>query len=123
MHPVSLFSLLILVLLACTPALSRQPDPQAAPGSQQPPPPPPWEGSGLKGKLESYVSKMDGNKRPYAVCATSDSPEPKPLVILVTPGAPTDAGPSEIRFAPRAGVQGRFTKTMERSTCWRRSMM
>jgi hypothetical protein len=71
----------------------------AAPGGQQPLVPPPWEGTGLKGKLEYYVSKMDGATRPYAVCATSDSPEPKPLVIVVSPGAPTDAGPNEIRKA------------------------
>jgi predicted esterase len=54
---------------------------------------------GLKGKLDYYTSNIDGEKRPYAICATSESDERKPLVIVVSPGAPTDAGPNEIRVA------------------------
>jgi predicted esterase len=42
---------------------------------------------------------MDGARRPYAVCVTSDSPDSKPVVIIVSPGAPTDAGPEEIHLA------------------------
>lgn len=60
---------------------------------------PPWRQSGLKGKLDSYVSKMDGKTRSYGICLTSDSSAPKPLVVVVSPGAPADAGPNEIRTA------------------------
>lgn len=96
---VSLFSLLSFVLLACTPARSPQ---TTAPGAQSPHPSQPWEdgeAAGLKGKLEYYTSKMDGAKRPYAVCATSDSTELKPVLVNVSPGASTDAGPNEIHTA------------------------
>ncbi len=65
----------------------------------QAPPPAPWAGSGLKGKLDYYTSRIDGQKRPYGICVTSESAEPKPLVIVVSPGAPADAGPNEIRVA------------------------
>jgi predicted esterase len=60
---------------------------------------PPWKDSGLKGKIDSYLSKMDGERRSYGICATSDSNTPKPLVVVVSPGASTDAGPDEIRMA------------------------
>lgn len=59
----------------------------------------PWAGSGIRGRIETYASKMDGKQRPYAVCATSDSAEPKPLVVVVSPGAPTEAGRREIELA------------------------
>jgi hypothetical protein len=50
---------------------------------------------------------MDGAKRPYAVCTTSDSSELKPLVIIVSPGAPTDAGPNEIHTAEQYAWYGK----------------
>ena len=59
----------------------------------------PWKDSGLKGKIDSYVSKMDGQKRSYGICATSDSRTPKPLIVVVSPGATDDVGPNEIRMA------------------------
>src|SRR5207244_12405801 len=59
----------------------------------------PWKDSGLKGKIDSYVSKMDGEKRSYGICATSDSRTPKPLIVVVSAGASTDAAPAEIGMA------------------------
>ena len=57
-----------------------------------------WKQAGLKGKIDFYVSKMDGKKRPYAVCATSDSNKLKPLVVQVN-GAPANAGPAQVFVA------------------------
>lgn len=88
MSPARLFSVLISAMWVFVSLLTPQQTP-----------PPPWAQSGLKGKLESYTSKMDGKKRPYGICATSDSVTPKPLVIVVSPGARTDAGPREIYLA------------------------
>ena len=45
---------------------------------------------GLRGTVETYTSKMDGRKRPYALCATDKSGEPKPLLVVVNPGAATN---------------------------------
>ena len=42
------------------------------------------------GQLKYFRSRTDGELHPYAVCATDDSPEPKPLVIEVSPGAISD---------------------------------
>lgn len=55
--------------------------------------------AGLHGKIDSYVSKVDGKTRTYGICLTSESRTPKPLVVVVSPGAPTEAGPNEIRVA------------------------
>ncbi len=41
----------------------------------------------LMGKVEHYVSKMDGEERPYVICVTDDTDEPKPMVVVVNPGA------------------------------------
>ncbi len=41
---------------------------------------------GLVGKIEYYESKMDGERRPYVICATDDTKEPKPLLLIVNPG-------------------------------------
>lgn len=80
----------MLALLVCVVASAQ--DNQAAP-------PPPWAEVGLRGKLDYYTSKMDGNRRPYGICVTSDSSTLKPMVVVVTPGASTDAGPREISMA------------------------
>ena len=40
----------------------------------------------LEGKVEYYVSKVDGEKRPYVICATDDTDDPKPMVVVVHPG-------------------------------------
>ncbi|MFC1735640.1 prolyl oligopeptidase family serine peptidase [Candidatus Hydrogenedentota bacterium] len=40
----------------------------------------------LRAKQELYLSKMDGKKRPYAVCVTDDSPGLKPLIVIMGPG-------------------------------------
>ncbi len=45
------------------------------------------EKEGIHGKVDHYVSEIDGETRPYAVCATDDSPTPKPLILEVSPGA------------------------------------
>lgn len=39
------------------------------------------------GQLLYFHSKIDQRSHPYAVCATDDSPEPKPLIVEVSPGA------------------------------------
>jgi predicted esterase len=54
--------------------------------------------AGLEGRIESYLSKMDGKRHEYTVCATSPSSTPKPLVIQVD-GAPSKPGPGDIRKA------------------------
>ena len=43
---------------------------------------------------EFYLSKMDGRERPYAVCTTDDSPDPKPLIVIVGPGISSVAPPA-----------------------------
>jgi predicted esterase len=50
----------------------------------------PWRDAGIHARIESYVSKMDGKARKYAICATSESSAAKPLIVVVSPGAPTD---------------------------------
>jgi len=40
----------------------------------------------LAGRIEHYVSKMDGQRRPYAVCVTGDTGAPKPVIVEVSPG-------------------------------------
>jgi len=40
----------------------------------------------LVGRIEHYVSKMDGQRRPYAVCVTGDIDTPKPVIVEVSPG-------------------------------------
>ena len=68
-----------------------------------------WKQAGLKGKIEFYVSKMDGKKRPYAVWATSDASRPKPLVVQVNE-PPTDAGPPRTLWRNSTrGMQRRTT--------------
>lgn len=42
--------------------------------------------AGLVGKVEYYVSKMDGKRRPYAVCATGSGDAPRPMIVEVSPG-------------------------------------
>src|SRR5215831_2372747 len=54
---------------------------------------------GLTGKIDYYVSKMDGKKRGYAVCMTSDSPTPKPLIVIIHPGANTEVAPLDLLIA------------------------
>lgn len=44
------------------------------------------EGNRLSGKIEYYVSKMDGKRRPYAVCATGPKGTPRPMIVEVSPG-------------------------------------
>jgi pimeloyl-ACP methyl ester carboxylesterase len=40
----------------------------------------------LVGKIEYYTSEVDGEKRPYVICATNESDQPKPAVLVVSPG-------------------------------------
>ena len=42
--------------------------------------------AGLEGKIEYYLSAMDGKRRPYAVCATGPSDAPRPMIVEVSPG-------------------------------------
>ena len=42
------------------------------------------------GQLQYFRSPVDGRLHPYAVCATDTDPEPKPLLIEVSPGAMSD---------------------------------
>jgi hypothetical protein len=51
--------------------------------------------AGLQGRIESYVSKMDGKRHKYVVCATSLSGAAKPLLVEVD-GAPSEPGPGAI---------------------------
>jgi len=37
----------------------------------------------LEGKVEYYISKLDGERRPYVICATDESDEPKPMIMVV----------------------------------------
>ncbi len=41
---------------------------------------------GQLGKIEYYTSKVDGEKRPYVICATDETDEPKPMLVIVSPG-------------------------------------
>lgn len=41
----------------------------------------------IHGSVQYYISAIDGEKRPYAFCATDESPTPKPLILEVSPGA------------------------------------
>ena len=43
-----------------------------------------------RGELLEFQSDVDGLLHPCAVCATDDGPEPKPLIIEVSPGAMND---------------------------------
>ena len=47
---------------------------------QQPPTP------GVSGKVDHYLSAMDGKRRPYAVCATGTDDQPRPMIVEVSPG-------------------------------------
>ena len=59
------------------------------------------------GQLNYFRSRTDGRLHPYAVCATDDSPEAKPLVLEVSPGAISDL-PGSVRTAEEiAGVAAR----------------
>ncbi|MHC4582225.1 MAG: carboxylesterase family protein [Planctomycetota bacterium] len=40
----------------------------------------------LSGEVKHYVSQMDGKRRPYAVCTTGTSDEPRPMIVEVSPG-------------------------------------
>jgi dipeptidyl aminopeptidase/acylaminoacyl peptidase len=44
----------------------------------------------MKGQLLEFISPVDGLLHPFAVCPTDDDPEPKPLVLEVSPGALND---------------------------------
>ncbi len=91
MRPSRTLLLICTGLLAYAPAYSQGNDPAARANV--------WRQAGIQGKIDFYVSKMDGKKRPYAVCATSDSHAAKPLVVEVDPGARTDAGAAEVFIA------------------------
>ena len=39
-----------------------------------------------KGELVHYISKVDGEERPYAVCVVGPLDEPKPMIVEVSPG-------------------------------------
>ncbi|MHC4403063.1 MAG: carboxylesterase family protein [Planctomycetota bacterium] len=41
---------------------------------------------GVSGKVEHYVSEMDGKRRPYAVSATGTGDVPRPMIVEVSPG-------------------------------------
>ncbi len=43
-----------------------------------------------KGQVKYYRSGVDGQLHPYAVCATDNGAEPKPLILEVSPGAISD---------------------------------
>ena len=43
-----------------------------------------------RGQILEFRSDVDGALHPCAVCATDDTPEPKPLIIEVSPGAMND---------------------------------
>lgn len=44
----------------------------------------------VKGQIRYYRSTTDNAPLPYAICATDDSAEPKPLILEVSPGAITN---------------------------------
>jgi hypothetical protein len=91
-----------------------------------------------KGQLQYFRSPVDGRLHPCAVCATNDDPEPKALLLEVSPGAYDNlpgavAATEEIAaLAARLGQScvvlrptGRgggsvYQNYGERSTCWRR---
>lgn len=41
---------------------------------------------GVAGKVDHYLSAMDGQRRPYAVCATGTDDRPRPMIVEVSPG-------------------------------------
>ncbi len=41
---------------------------------------------GLMAKVLEYKSAVDGEIYPYAVCATDETDEPKPMILIVSPG-------------------------------------
>jgi pimeloyl-ACP methyl ester carboxylesterase len=43
--------------------------------------------SGVQSSVDHYVSKMDGERRPYGVAWTDESTNSKPLIVIVNPGA------------------------------------
>ena len=43
-------------------------------------------GQGISGKVEHYLSEMDGKRRPYAVSATGTDDVPRPMIVEVSPG-------------------------------------
>ena len=45
---------------------------------------------GITGRLEEFRSPLDGLLHPCAIAATDDAPEPKPLLIEVSPAALDD---------------------------------
>ena len=47
-------------------------------------------GAGVEARVEHYFSKVDGERRPYGICVTDPSSTPKPLVVVVNPGASSD---------------------------------
>ncbi len=59
------------------------------------------------GELEHYTSSVDGEPIPYAVCATSASDEPKPLILEVSPGAIRDLDGSLRLTEEIAGIAAR----------------
>lgn len=44
------------------------------------------QAAGFTGRIEYYQSKLDGEKRPYAECATDESGKSLPLIVVVSPG-------------------------------------
>ncbi len=42
---------------------------------------------GIHAQVVRYVSEMDGQSRPYGFCSTDNSSIPKPLLVIVNPGA------------------------------------
>ena len=41
---------------------------------------------GVSGKVDHYLSEMDGKRRPYAVSATGTNDVPRPMIVEVSPG-------------------------------------
>ena len=56
------------------------------------------------GQLFHYTSSVDGESIPYAVCATGDGDEPRPLIIEVSPGAISDLDASVRLTEEIAGI-------------------
>ena len=55
--------------------------------------------AGITGKMDSYISRLDGRPHPYAVCSTGESTKPKPLLLMVNPGATTFPSDSRLVLA------------------------
>ena len=47
---------------------------------------------GVRATVEFYQSKMDGKRRPYGLCITNDSKQPKPLIVQLQPGLSETVG-------------------------------